>query len=136
MYRHILVPTDGSKLAHEAAVHALLLAKAVGARITALTVEPDFMSDRMVEIATQARAQAASALKEIGDEAKAAGVPCETVIMTNRNPHEAILAAAIDKGCDIIVMASHGQSGIMSIILGSVTAKVATQATVPVLVYH
>ena len=136
MYRHILVPTDGSKLAHEAAVHALLLAKAVGARITALTVEPNFMSDRMAEIAKQTSAQAASALKEIGNEAKAAGVPCETVIMTHNSPDEAILATAIEKGCDIIVMASHGQSGIMSIILGSVTAKVATQATVPVLVYH
>src|SRR5215472_14827929 len=109
MYPHILVPTDGSKLAHEAAVHALLLAKAVGATITALTVEPDFMSDRMAEIAKQASAQAASALKEIGNEAKAAGVPCETVIVTNRSAHEAILATAIEKGCDIIVMASHGQ---------------------------
>ena len=136
MYRHILVPTDGSKLAHKAAVHALLLAKAVGARITALTVEPNFMSDRMAEIAKQASAHAESALKEIGNEANAAGVPCETVIMTHHSPDEAILATAIEKGCDIIVMASHGQSGIMSIILGSVTAKVATQATVPVLVYH
>jgi nucleotide-binding universal stress UspA family protein len=136
MYRHILIPTDGSKLAHKAAVHGLSLAKAVGARVTALTVEPSFMSERVADYAKQSSAQAALALKAIADEAKAAGVQCETAQMTHNSPHEAILATARDKGCDVIVMASHGQSGIVGIILGSVTAKVAAQATVPVLVYH
>ena len=136
LYRHILIPTDGSRLAHKAAVHGLSLAKAVGARITALTVQPSFMSERVADSAKQSTAQAVLALKAIADEAKAAGVQCETVQMTHNTPHVAILATATDKGCDIIVMASHGQSGIVSKILGSVTAKVVAQAIVPVLVYH
>ena len=56
--------------------------------------------------------------------------------MTTRIPYEAILAFASDKGCDLIVMASHGESGIVRLILGSVTEKIVAQATVPVLVYH
>jgi len=136
MYRNILIPTDGSKLAHKAAVHGLSLAKAVGARITALTVEPSIISGRVAEIAKQSSAQAALALNTISDEAKAAGVKYETLQVTQDNPHEAILAIAKDKGCDLIVIASHGHSGIIGMILGSVTAKVAGQATIPVLVYH
>jgi nucleotide-binding universal stress UspA family protein len=136
MYRHILIPTDGSKLAHKAAVHGLSLAKAVGARITALTVEPSIISGRVAEAAKQSSAQAALALNAISDEAKAAGVKYETLQVTQDNPHEAILAIAKDKGCDLIVIASHGHSGIIGMILGSVTAKVAGQATIPVLVYH
>jgi nucleotide-binding universal stress UspA family protein len=136
MYRHILIPTDGSKLAHKAAVHGLSLAKAVGARITALNVEPSFMSQRAAEYAKSSSAQSASVLKGIADEAKAVGVQCETAQMTHKSPYEAILAFASDKGCDLIVMASHGESGIVRLILGSVTEKIVAQATVPVLVYH
>src|SRR5262245_42725364 len=121
MYRHILIPIDGSVLAHKAAVHGMALAKAVGARMTALTVEPSFVSERVAESAKASIAQAASALQAIADEAKAAGVQCETAKMTHNSPHEAILAMATDKGCDIIVMASHGNSGIVGMILGSVT---------------
>jgi nucleotide-binding universal stress UspA family protein len=136
MYQHILIPTDGSKLAHKAVVHGLSLAKAVGARITALTVQPSFTSDRFAEYAKQSSAEAASVLNEIADAAKAAGVQCETMQVTHNQPHEAIVAVAKDKACDVIVMASHGRSGIVSILLGSVTAKVLAHATVPVVVYR
>jgi nucleotide-binding universal stress UspA family protein len=94
------------------------------------------MSERVAEYAKQSSAQSASALKGIADEAEAVGVQCETVQMTHKSPYEAILAFASDKGCDLIVMASHGQSGIVRVILGSVTEKIVAQATVPVLVYH
>lgn len=135
MFRHVLIPTDGSKLAHKAAEHGISLAKQVGARITALIVEPRFMSERFKDYAKQSSAQASSVLSGIADEAKAAGVQCETIQMTHDSPYEAILATAMENGCDIIVMASHGQSGIVRMILGSVTAKVLASTTIPVLVY-
>jgi nucleotide-binding universal stress UspA family protein len=136
MYRHILIPTDGSKLAHKAAVHALSLANALGARTTVLTVEPSFVTPTFAEHAKEWSALTASALNAIADEAKVAGVQCETVRITQKDPHEAIIAVATDRGCDLIVMGSHGQSGIIKMIVGSVTAKVVAQASVPVLVYH
>jgi nucleotide-binding universal stress UspA family protein len=148
MYRHILIPTDGSELAHKAVVHGLSLAKAVGAKVTTLTVEASFnvydvpaskmnlMSAAFDEYAKYAREHAASILNEVADDAKAAGVQCETVNVIQDHPYEAIVTAAKDKGCDLIVMASHGRSGVAAIVLGSVTAKVLTHTTIPVLVCH
>ena len=148
MYRHILIPTDGSQLAHKAVVHGLSLAKAVGAKVTALTVEASFnpsdvpaskvnlMSAAFEEYARHAREHAASILNAVADDAQAAGVQCETVQLIQDHPYKAIVAAAKDKGCDLIVMASHGRSGIAAVVLGSVTAKVLTHTTIPVLVCH
>jgi nucleotide-binding universal stress UspA family protein len=59
MYKHILIPTDGSELAHKAVMHGLSLAKAVTARVTVLSVQPSFMSDRFGEYAKESNAQAA-----------------------------------------------------------------------------
>jgi nucleotide-binding universal stress UspA family protein len=148
MYRHILIPTDGSRLAHKAVVHGLSLAKTVGAKVTVLTVEASFnasdvpasrvnlMSAAFEEYAKHARKHAASILDSAADDAKAAGVQCETVQLIQDHPYKAIVVAAKDKGCDLIVMASHGRSGIAAIVLGSVTAKVLTHTSIPVLVYH
>ena len=136
MYQHILIPTDGSAPARKAAVHGLSLAKVVGARTTVLTVEPSLISGQIAEYEMRWSMEAVLALKGIADEANADGMPCDTMRITHNNPHEAILAVATDKGCDIIVIAPRGQGGIVSMILGSVSAKVAAQATVPVLVYH
>ena len=148
MYRHILIPTDGSKLAHSAVVHGLSLAKMVGAKVTVLTVEATFnpsdvpasrvnlMSAAFEEYAKHAREHAASILDAAADDAKAEGVQCETVQVIQDHPYKAIVAAAKDNGCDLIVMASHGRSGIAAIVLGSVTAKVLTHTSIPVLVCH
>src|SRR6516162_10070811 len=98
MYQHILIPTDGSELAHKAVVHGLSLAKAVGAKITALTVEPSFnvydvpaskvnlISAAFDEYAKHARAHSASILDRIADNAKAAGVQCETIQVIQDHP--------------------------------------------------
>jgi len=148
MYRHILIPTDGSELAHKAIVHGLSLAKAVGAKVTVLTVEPSFnvydvpasrvnlMSAAFEEYAKHAREHAASILNGIANDAKTAGVQCETLQVIQDRPYEAIVTTAKEKGCDLIVMASHGRSGIAAIVLGSVTAKVLPHTTIPVLVYR
>ena len=148
MYRHILIPTDGSELAHKAVIQGLSLAKAVGATVTALTVEVSFniydappsrvdlMSNAFEEYTKHARAHAATILDGVADEAKAAGMQCKTVQAMQDHPYEAIVAIAEAKGCDLIVMASHGRTGIAAVALGSVTAKVLTHTTIPVLVYH
>ena len=136
MYRHILIPTDGSKLADKGVAHGLSLAKAVGARVTVLTVEPIFFTKKFADFKKEWSAQAAPVLKGIADEAKAAGVQCETIQMAHGSPDEAILAMAKDKGCDLIVMASQGERGIARVMLRTVTAKVLAQAHVPVTVYR
>jgi|SRR5262245_837012 len=148
MYRHILFPTDGSELAHKAVVHGLSLAKSVGAKVTALVVEASFNvhdlpASRMnlifsafAEYAEQAKAHASKVLSGVADEAKSAGVACEAVQLTHDHPYEAIVATANEKGCDLIVMASHGRAGIAAMVLGSVTTKVLTHTKIPVLVCH
>ena len=148
MYRHILIPTDGSELAQKAIVHGLSLAKAIGAKVTVLTVEPSFnvydvpasrvnlMSAAFEEYAKLAKAHATSILNGIGNDAKTVGIEPETMQVIHDHPYEAIVATAKEKGCDLIVMASHGRSGIAAIVLGSVTAKVLTHTTIPVLVYR
>jgi nucleotide-binding universal stress UspA family protein len=148
MYRHILIPTDGSEVAHKAVTHGLSLAKSVGAKVTALVVEASFdvyglpssrtnlISNAFAEYGEQAKAHAAKVLSAVADEAKAAGVACETVQMTHDHPYEAIVTTAKEKGCDLIVMASHGRAGIAAVVLGSVTTKVLTHTKIPVLVCH
>jgi nucleotide-binding universal stress UspA family protein len=148
MYRHILIPTDGSELAHRAVTHGLSLAKAVGAKVTVVTVEASFnvydvpasrvnlMTAAFDEYAKHAREHATSILDGIANEAKAAGVQCETLQVIQDHPYEAIVATAKEKGCDLIVMASHGRSGLAAVLLGSVTTKVLTHTTIPVLVCH
>ena len=78
--------------------------------------------------------QATSALNHAANAAKEAGVSCETIQVENGQPHQAIIAAAEDKGCDLIVMSSHGRSGLSALLIGSVTNKVLAHAKNPVLV--
>lgn len=148
MYRHILIPTDGSELAHRAVSHGLSLAKSVGAKITALTVEGSFdvytvpaskvyeMSGAFTEHAARTKAHAEKILNGVAEEARLAGVTCETVHIEEDRPYEAIIETAKQRGCDLIVMASHGRSGISAVLLGSVTNKVLTHTNIPVLVCH
>ena len=140
MYRHILIPTDGSELAEQGVAHGLALAKSLGARVSVIfVVEPlSEMTGRFREaVATYAelrREQAANALDRAANAAKEAGVSCETIQGENGQPHQAIIAAAEDKRCDLIVMSSHGRGGLSMLLIGSVTNKVLTHAKTPVLV--
>src|SRR5262249_36096328 len=148
MYRHILIPTDGSERAHRAVTHGLALAKALGAKVTAVTIEPSFdvyavpssrdyaMSGAFAEHAEHAKAHAGKILAAVADEARAAGVSCETAQIEEDHPYEGIINAAKARGCDLIVMASHGRTGIAAVVLGSVTNKVLTHTKIPVLVYR
>jgi nucleotide-binding universal stress UspA family protein len=143
MYRHILIPTDGSELAEHAVTNGLSLAKSLGAKVTVIIVEerpgawafPDpAVGVAFVELTEQIKKHAASALDRAANAAKQADVPCETIQVQDVQPHEAIIATATDRGCDLIVMASHGRSGLSAVVLGSVTNKVLTHTKVPVLV--
>jgi len=140
MYRHILIPTDGSKLAEHGVTHGLALAHSVGAKVSVIFVVEPFseLTGRLLEaVATYAelrKEQAASVLDRAANAAREAGLSCEIIQMENAQPHEAIIAAARDKGCDLIVMSSHGRSGLSALLIGSVTNKVLTHAKTPVLV--
>ena len=140
MYRHILIPTDGSQPAERGVAHGLTLAKSLGAKVSVIFVMEPFseMTGRFLEaVATYAelrKEQAASVLDSAANAAKQAGVSCETIQVENGQPHQAIIAAAQDKGCDLIVMSSHGRSGLSKLLIGSVTNKVLTHAKTPVLV--
>ena len=125
MYRHILIPTDGSELAERGLAHGLALAKTVGAKVSVINV---------VEPLLAVTGDFASVLDRATKAAKEAGVRCETIQVENVPPHEAIIATAKDKGCNLIVMSSHGLSGLSALLLGSVTSKVLTSAKTPVLV--
>jgi len=145
MYRHILIPTDGSELAEHAVTNGLSLAKSVGAKVTVIIVEERIDASAwslaehgaLKEIAKyteQIKTLAASVLNRVADAAKQAGVPCDTIQVEDVQPYEAIIATATDRGCDLIVMASHGRGGLSAIVLGSVTNKVLTHTKIPVLV--
>ena len=140
MYQHILIPTDGSELAERGVAHGLALAKSLGAKVSVIFVMEPFsemtgrLREAVVKYAELRKEQATSALDHAALGAKEAGVSCETVQVENEQPHQAIIAAAEDKGCDLIVMSSHGRSGLSMLLIGSVTNKVLTLAKTPVLV--
>ena len=143
MYKHILIPTDGSELSAKAIGHGLGLAKALGAKVTAVTVsapfhtfavEPNMVTDTPNEYKTRVAALTAKYLDVAKDAATKAGVPCDVVPVEHEHPYVAIIDTARARGCDAIVMASHGRRGVSAIVLGSETVKVLTHSTTPVVV--
>jgi nucleotide-binding universal stress UspA family protein len=147
MFKHILLPTDGSELSARTAEQAIKTAKALGAKITAVHVmggydimlaneylgAPDLPDMRQYYEAEMA-AHAKGILAPLKKAALAAGVECDTVIATGDSIYETIIKQAAKSGCDLIMMASHGKSGMNGILLGSETQKVLTHGKVPVLV--
>ena len=145
MYKHILIPTDGSQLSSEALVESLNLAKSLGARTTILTVEEPFhvfamgaaqVAHSLSEYQDQIRVQAERLLSAAATQAREAGVPCETLRATDEDPYRAIINAAAERGCDLIAMASHGRRGMAAVVLGSQTQKVLAHSATLVLVYR
>src|SRR5262245_13103427 len=145
MYKNLLVATDGSKLSGRAVAHAIELAKAVGATLTAFYAAPDYpmpaYSDGIVyepvsrkEYAKLAEQDADKILGTVAARARAANVECKTAYLIATSPWEAILAAARKHKCDAIVMASHGRRGLSAVLLGSETQKVLTHSKLPVIV--
>lgn len=147
MFKHILVPTDGSQLSTDTVKRAISFAKENGARITFFFSKPDYpvafygegalidptTPEKFAEMADR---QASEILVACESLAKAENVECTTLATTNEVPYEAIIEAADRSGCDLIFMASHGRRGISGLLLGSETQKVLTHSKVPVLVYR
>ena len=145
MYKHILLPTDGSELSEQAVNYGVALAKDANAKVTGITVstpfhifvvEPGMVTDTPESYRTRMDTVAAKRLAYLKDAAAAAGVSCEVVHTYHEQPYQVIIDTAINGGCDLIVMASHGRRGISAIVLGSETVKVLTHSTIPVLVYR
>jgi nucleotide-binding universal stress UspA family protein len=139
MYKHILIPTDGSDLSNFAIEHGIGLARTLGARITVIAVlEPPDVSEcglsMVEEYKERAAASATKSLNLVQDAAKASNVPCDLVCVEHEHPYKAIIETAQEKGCDVIVMASHGRRGFSAIVLGSETVKVLTHSAIPVVV--
>ena len=143
MYKHILLPTDGSELSATAVRDGVRFAKEIGARVTALHVTAPFHPIEMTPSAftahiqehdAKAKESAQRALGAVTEAARAAGVPCATVHRVSLSPYEAIIALAGEAGCDLIFMASHGRRGVAALLLGSETNKVLTHSKIPVLV--
>jgi nucleotide-binding universal stress UspA family protein len=146
MFKHILLPTDGSKLSEAAIQQGIRFAKSIGAQVTGLCVMPlqqtffyetEIPGDLVLELATQpSRELAETYLTAIEKGAKEAGVACDVVYEKNDNPYEAIIRVAEQKGCDLIMMASHGRRGVGALLIGSETQKVLTHSKIPVLVHR
>lgn len=146
MFRHILIPTDGSRLARKGIRGGVRLARALGARVTGVYVmlpaAPRGYDDTAIFYAgISARGwrhsfdrAARKALAVIEAEARAAKVPCATLIVHYRQPWKGILAAAHQRRCDAIAIASHGRGGLGGLLLGSETQQVLARSKKPVLV--
>jgi len=146
MYKHILIPTDGSPLSLKAIKVGARMAKSFKAKVTALYVvrpyQPPHGSEAVLysdlfspaRYAEQMRKISGEAIAKVKRVADGQKVPCEAVAVTERTPWQGIVKTARSRKCDLIVMASHGRRGIEGLLLGSETTKVLTHSKTPVLV--
>jgi len=147
MFRQLLVPTDGSVLSDNAVQRAVSFAKEANANIFFFYAEPDetksIYNDAALlrimdpgKVASTIKRQIQQILGKAQAVAKVHGVPCKLISTVSDEPYEAIIAAAEENGCDLILMASHGRRGVKGVLLGSQTQKVLTHSKTPVLVYR
>ncbi len=147
MFKHILIPTDGSPVAAKAISAGVALAKEMGARVTGFyAIEPPpthlygegYLADKRLvdELDRRSREIAQKSLDEVAAAAKTAGVRCETVMGKAVLPYRGIIDAAEKNRCDAVFMASNGHRGLTGMLLGSVTQKVLTHSKIPVLVFR
>ena len=145
MYKRILMATDGSELATRAVEHGLSLAKALGAEAIAVYVvkpmEVDMPAEVMVAVpeeefkknAEKIAMQALEKVKRYADEIR---VSCQTRAVQNVRPWQAIVDEAVKERCELIVMGSHGRTGLIGLVLGSETQKVLAHSSIPVMVHR
>lgn len=147
MFKHLLLPIDGSELSLTAARKAAEFASEINASITLLFVKPEYpvsyygdgaLIDPTTpeEFSKLTKTIADRNLKAASDICTAAGVSFTLHTESSDVPYEVIVQTATDKNCDLIFMASHGRRGISGLLLGSETQKVLTHSKIPVLVYR
>jgi nucleotide-binding universal stress UspA family protein len=147
MYKHILIPTDGSATADKAIEAGIEFAREAQARVTLFTAVPEYqvptvgelMSSRAPSLATQeqlSRRKAEAILGPAASRARAAGVACDTDFAQDNRPYHAIIEAAKRHGCDAIFMSTHARQGLAKLWYGSETADVLEHSDIPTLVYR
>jgi nucleotide-binding universal stress UspA family protein len=145
MFKHVLIPTDGSELSGKAVASGAAFAKSIGARITFITSSPPWQVAAITPVmVTDTKEQYAADMEDVARKmlaqaegvARAAGVACESVHVFNEHPYQAIIDTARARDCDVVLMASHGRRGAAALVLGSETQKVLTHCKLPVLVWR
>ena len=145
MYKRILIPTDGSEASQRAILAGIDFAREVGAEVVGLTATPEFhvlstdstmLEDTPEQFAASSDMRARRILADVENAARDAGVACRIEHAIDDDPYAAIIAAARNLGCDLIVMASHGRRGLKGLLLGSETQKVLVHSAIPVLVHR
>jgi nucleotide-binding universal stress UspA family protein len=148
MFTHILLPTDGSDLSNTAVQQGIRFAESIGAKVTGICVMPSqYLSftegmsrEAYLELPLKRREEskklAQAYLSTIEKGAKEAGVTCDVFVEMSDQPYEAIINLAAQRGCDLIMMASHGRRGVKALLIGSETQKVLTHSKIPVLVFR
>lgn len=145
MFKHILLPTDGSANSDLAIRAAVQLARDMGAKVTGLhvvppfhtfTYRPEMIEDTEDQYEKDSEARGRKVLLAMETLAQECGVACDSVIVRSDDVHDAIIETARDRNCDLIAMASHGWRGVRGLLLGSETQKVLTHSKIPVLVYR
>ena len=146
MFKHILMPTDGSDHSEKAIERGIELAKLCGSKVTGIHVVPDYRLTIAYEgsfdplthekVEKEARKRATNFLAFVQKIATAAGVPCETVVATSDHPYDAIVNTANERGCDLIVMTSRHRKGLVRMIMGNESSRVLHRASIPVLTFR
>lgn len=146
MFKHILMPTDGSEHSEQAIKRGIELAKLCNAKVTGIHVIPDyhvmlayegaFDSGTGERIQEEARQNAARFLQFVATAAAAANVPCDTVVATNAHPYDAIIDTANERGCDLIVMTARYRKALVQLIMRDQATRVLHRASIPVLTFR
>ena len=145
MYHRILIATDGSNLSEKSVASAIELAALCKAELVALKVVPRYpqsyfeggialQADEIARVEKQWANEGQAVVDAVQKMAQNQGVITKAIIIQGDVVSDAILAAAQQEQCDLIVMASHGRKGITRLLLGSETQHVLTHATIPVLI--
>lgn len=147
MFKHILIPTDGSRVAAKAIKAGVAMAKEMGARVTGYCAQEPvpvhlygegYVADRemVAEFERRTHAHAQRCVDEVAAAAKARGVRFEPLVTKSNVPYRGIIEAAQRRKCDVIFIASHGYRGLTGLLLGSVTQEVLAHSRIPVLVFR
>lgn len=150
MYANILLSTDGSDIARKGLEHGIVLAKALNAKATVIMVTEPLPIDyggghdsgwipskqEVDAFDAASRERAGKVLDQAKAMAQQVGISAELLHVPNAHPATAIIETAKSRGCDLIVMASHGRRGLRKLFLGSQTSEVLVDGSVPVLVVH
>jgi nucleotide-binding universal stress UspA family protein len=147
VYKHILIPIDGSPTADKAVQAGVDFARGAKARVTLFTAVPEYQPPGDAELLARravslwdherlSRDKAQAILQPAAERLRAAGIECQTAYAECNRPHEAIIDAARAHGCDLILMSSHGRRGLSELWYGSETHAVLKHSSIPTLVYR